>query len=192
VKLKLIYENIVREAKQVGILYHYTSFDSAENIINSGYIRGNKLPDHDSISLSFTRDKNFHKEYREIGGDKGGLLEVRFVIDGNKLSNKFKIQPYAQTGYEKGTTNFESEEIILAPIDKDIRVSLKDYTISVDFLYEPLRDYGIKKPWEYINNINKVKKMGIPINIVDKNGNPVSRKERNKFGNWLRINRIVS
>ena len=77
------------EAKQVGILYHYTGIFSLPRIIFE-----NKLGTEHVNYISFTRDKHFHKY------DRHGIIadECRIVIDGDKLSNNYKIKPYNYFG----------------------------------------------------------------------------------------------
>lgn len=75
----------ILEAKQVGILYHYTSLDNAINILKQ-----NVLQTGEELSyISFTRNKNFHKVKRE-----GIITDMKFIINGDKLSEKYKIQPF--------------------------------------------------------------------------------------------------
>src|SRR3990167_9661499 len=107
--MKLI--NLI-EAKQVGILYHYTSVSSFfkildENVLKiSRILKGNKK----LSAVSFTRDKNFHSLDRGIGGE-----DIRFVVDGNKLSNNYKIEPFFDANFPnyRSTAWDESEEIVL-------------------------------------------------------------------------------
>lgn len=179
-KLRSIIKEVLQEAKQVGTLYHYTKFDLAQQIINSGVLKG--TPD-----LSFTRDKNFHRTYRNIGAKGKGMIAVRFTIDGNKLSNKYKIEPFADRLNRKYHSTFEAEELIKAREGEVVHVPIKDYVISMDFLSEPIGDWDVDDPWEYLKTIDKVKKMGIPVNIVDDNGNPFSRKERSKMAYWFSV-----
>jgi ribosomal protein S18 acetylase RimI-like enzyme len=83
----------LEENKQVGILYHYTSVDGLKGILQSNSIKaseeiymGNYL-----YYISFTRNKNFHKKRSKFGVK----TEYRITLDGDKLSNKYKIQPFA-------------------------------------------------------------------------------------------------
>jgi hypothetical protein len=85
--------NELEEGKQVGSLYHYTSADGLKGILQSNKINaseenylGNEL-----YYISFTRNKNFHKK----GSKFGVQTEYRITLDGDKLSNKYKIRPFA-------------------------------------------------------------------------------------------------
>ena len=172
----------LNESKQVGTLYHYTKLGPLKDIVDSGVLMG-------TPSLSFTRDKNFHKSYRDIGAGYGkGLLAVRLTVDGDKLSNRYKIEPHADIYYDKGTSNFEAEERIRPNRENEVvTVPIKDYVISIDFLTEPIDSWDIKNPLKYIKIFDRINDMGIKVNMVDENGNPIPREERSKIQNWFRL-----
>lgn len=119
------------EAKQRGNLYHYTKIYYLNNIIRSGELQGRKITTGKE-EISLTRNKNFHKSSRSIMG-----VGTRIVLDGDKLSEKYKIRPYNDSQFsKKGKTyssgreipdSFESEEVVMGPI-KDI----DEYVISYD------------------------------------------------------------
>lgn len=171
------YGQFVNEAKQVGILYHYTSFKAANLIIKSGGIKSGSsdvLGGYSGInasnknSISFTRNKNFHKTYREISTL---VPDCRFVIDGNALSNKYKIQPIAAWGYEKSQgEKFEAEEVILS--SAPFTVPLKKYVISIDVLYDPVESFDVDG-YKFLETLRQLESQGIKINVVDENGDPV-------------------
>jgi len=105
--------DILKEAKQVGMLYHYTENWLLEKIIESNTLLS---------PISFTRSKD-KKTVSWIDA------EVALVIDGDKLSTKYKIRPY-QDRDEEGRFFDEMEE----RVDKNI-VDLDKYLIKV-ILYE--------------------------------------------------------
>lgn len=74
------------EAKQLGNLYHFTTIRHLLEILDSDKIQGNEDPKYSEISL--TRDKNFYKRTRVIP------TECYLKLDGDKLSDKYKIRPY--------------------------------------------------------------------------------------------------
>ncbi len=127
IKLMDILRENIAEGKQVGLIYHFTTYEQALYIIQDGYslrTASNRLyggnPDPDFFS--FTRNKNLKSP--TISG------EVRFTIDGDGLSNKYKIQPFADTR----TTADESEERIDAvPIRGELNFS--KYLKSIDVMY---------------------------------------------------------
>ena len=126
IKLMDILRENIAEGKQVGLIYHFTTYQKALYIIEDGYTlrtASNRLyggnPDPDFFS--FTRNKNLKSS--TISG------EVRFTIDGDGLSNKYKIQPFADTGADAD----ESEERIDAvPIRGELNFS--KYLKSIDVL----------------------------------------------------------
>jgi hypothetical protein len=191
VKLEKIYTEI-QESKQVGTLYHYTSLKVADKILKEGFIKGSDksisgysddIFDKNNHSLSFTRNKNFHAAYRVIGA----YPECRFVIDGDALSNKYKIQPAAAKGFEKKKSqDFEAEEIIVSP--NPIKVPVKPYVKSIDLLVEPADDLkvGDYNPYKFIEVLKKLKDQGIAVNAVDKNGNSAPTDLKLSFTQWLK------
>jgi hypothetical protein len=189
------YDKIIQEGKQVGTLYHYTSLGAAHSILEDGFIEGGdksisgyleSMVGDNKYSLSLTRNKNFHKFNRWIGD----VVECRFVIDGDSLSNIYKIQPITAVSggiwdYKKQSKDFEAEEVILSP--NPIEVPIIPYVIRFDFLIKQNdKKYFIGyDPYEFINMLKKLKKQGISINIVDKNGNPVPKELKLTFKQWL-------
>lgn len=198
-KLSDIYREII-EGKQVGTLYHYTSLKTADKILKDGFIQGSDksisgysddIIGKNSYSLSFTRNKNFHKVYRVIGG----YPECRFVIDGDDLSNKYKIQPVAARGFEKKKSqDFEAEEVIVSP--SQIKVPVKPYVKSIDLLIEPTDNWDIEgfDSYKFIEVLKKIKSQGIEVNMVDKNGNPAPKNLKLSFSQLLNkpIHKIIN
>ena len=132
------------EAKQVGILYHYTLLGRAYEILTK-----NKLGYGPNIC--FTRDKRFHYHHR------GGIAtdECRFVIDGDKLSEHYKIKPYDYFHKEKhiehqGPHDEQEERIINGPV-KDLDLYLMKIQIFKSFL-----NYLLKYPNDnFYNSFNR-------------------------------------
>ena len=85
--------DILKEAKQVGLLYHYTSKSGLKSILDSDELDASseRYQGHELHFVSFTRNKNFHKK----GANWNVKTDYRITIDGDKLSNKYKIQPFA-------------------------------------------------------------------------------------------------
>lgn len=98
--------NILKEAKQVGILYHFTSDYGMKGILKSNILKASEEVYTRKLLyfVSFTRNKNFHKR-KNLYNVKA---DYRITIDGNKLSEKYKIQPWAyQPSWTSDTDNFE-------------------------------------------------------------------------------------
>jgi hypothetical protein len=90
-------QKMLNEGKQIGELYHWTSFISTWMILDQNYIKTGK-PIRDDVStikgdnfygVSFTRDKFFHG-----WKNRHYPMEACIVIDGDKLSNNYKLFPY--------------------------------------------------------------------------------------------------
>ena len=202
IKLK----DILNEAKQVGIIYHYTTFESGLKILELNQLKSDHTAESTNakpvFGISFTRDKRFNNANRAVdftNSSFGRTPQLRFTIDGNKLSNKFKVQPYSQGGrFDKGKKDFESEERVTS--DKLFTIPLSNYLMSIDLLFE------YKKPkdgdWdaefdyeEYAPLRAKIIKFAqdknLSINlIINKNGDPWPDKVKDsliqKILNWFK------
>jgi hypothetical protein len=80
----------IQEAKQRGLLYHFTDFKHLESIIKEGVLKSNYEKQSNLNVISLTRDKNFWKEATYLYT----VLEACLVLDGNKISNNYKISPF--------------------------------------------------------------------------------------------------
>lgn len=127
IKLK----DILFEGKQVGILYHYCKPEAFEKIIDDGLI----LKDiNNRGTISFTR----------MGYGLTRFGECRFVLDGNLMSQKYKIVPDSlamlpnrQGKFQKdgkfrykSSTELQGEERIYGI---EI-IPIKNYTISIEII----------------------------------------------------------
>ena len=97
--------DLLKEAKQVGLLYHYTSEEGLKGILNSNSIKTSEedYMGHHLYYVSFTRNKNFHKKT----SNWNVKTDYRITIDGDKLSNRYKIQPFAYRPGWNYTDNWE-------------------------------------------------------------------------------------
>jgi len=132
----MITEFKIFEGKYVNqIMYHFTSEQHIIDIIKCDCLKA-----INTGSISVTRDKYLHNKSDYLNTD------VRIVLDINKISNNYKVEPYQQvsnifddelksmTSKWKGhpkrdETTIESEEIIKT----DILTELHKYIISIDF-----------------------------------------------------------
>jgi hypothetical protein len=91
IKLRDLLNEIINEGKQVGDVYHYTYLRQLPLIFKN---QVNYVPSPERLKekgyISFSRDRALGST---LGPDKS---QVRITIDGNKLSNKYSISPYAQ------------------------------------------------------------------------------------------------
>jgi hypothetical protein len=202
-------EEQLDESKQVGTIYHYTTFENGLKILQSNELKGGAAEDSTNtnpvFAISFTRDKRFHNNHN-VGFDVssfGQRPQVRFTVDGNKLSNRYKIQPYAQIGgsgrFEKQREEFEAEERVVS--NKPFSIPILSYIESVDILieYKKPRNDDWDMEWGYktyapisAELVKFAQDKNLPINlIVNKNGDPwpdkIKPKLINKILNWFTI-----
>jgi len=152
--LKLI--DILIESKQVGILYHNTSVDRAKKILETNkfeaFLNDSNIltdfryqtPGKDFLITPFgpiVTDRYKHKKYVSFTRNKFYIRtfdNVQFIIDGNKLSENYKIVPYSQFG---GREHDESEERVY----KDIN-NLSKYLLKIIIPQEqPELEYLLEK-----------------------------------------------
>lgn len=115
------------EAKQVGVLYHFVAEDENEFDEDGnetfGFLRSilssNELRTGYHEYISFTRNKNLG-----FGGSK-----VRLVINGDKLSNAYKIVPYHD---EENGAGDENEERYVPTAKNDTIKNIIQYILRVE------------------------------------------------------------
>ena len=124
-------ENL-KEGKQVGLLYHSTYPSTLKTILDQNILKGNLATYNgkDVLAISTTRNKNFKYEDRK----------AQIVLDGDKLSTKYKIRPYDYWDRNYNRRNNpqakdEDEEIILTSKIPNI----KDYIVGIN-LDKPLNE----------------------------------------------------
>lgn len=95
--------NKITEGKQVGTLYHFTDNIGLEGILKSNQLLASTT---DANHVSLTRDKNgWHV------GTRDNI--ARISLDGNSISNNYKISPHAWDQSDRGAGETESEEAVL-------------------------------------------------------------------------------
>ena len=195
--------DLLKEAKQVGTIYHYSTFEAGLKILQSNQLKASEADDSTNnnpvFAISFTRDKRFHDNH-VVGFDEssiGNKPQVRFTVDGDKLSNNFKVQPYSQgDAFSKNRKGFEAEERVIS--NKPFAIPLSNYLISVDILLEykkPSNKYDVLGIVNYemyepvrAKIIKFAQDKNIPINlIINKNGDPLPDKVKPNL-----INKILS
>jgi len=146
----------LNEGKQVGPLYHYTSANGLKGILQSNRINaseenylGNEL-----YYISFTRNKNFHKK----GSKFGVKTEYRITLDGDKLSNKYKIRPFAyipgwdiEDSWELDWLDDEPESV-----RRDFFNATGDYDEQEERIFFKNENGGIDNIKNYILAVDKV------------------------------------
>jgi len=139
------------EAKQVGIIYHFTSMHSLFRILDTNKMKSNLG------HISFSR--NYRLGYNDT--------DVRIVFDGNKMSNKFKFQPFMHGNpfYDDDPEKLrkmygdEREETI----KKSSISGILKYVIKIDILDE-IQDY--KSDMEKLEYFKKKAPSSLKFNFV--------------------------
>lgn len=146
-KLNNILKEIIKEAKQVGNLYHYTPIENIKNVLASQYLAPN---DEGQISTSIRANMELNPLTKM---DNKSI--ARIMLDGNKISNKYKIKPFSFEREDLG-----EEQIIVNGKNFYFLPYLKRIDIFLN-----------GKSKTKINNIIKIlKDSNIPYEIYD--GNP--------------------
>lgn len=158
--IKQILRENLEEAKQVGIVYHFTSFENLFKIIQSDFVLKSDI----TPFVSFTRNK--------LMSSSTISRDVRITIDGDLLSNIYRIQPHAdrKAGFGRGSEDESEERISLSKFPNGINV--KKYIKSID-LYQPKikidfddeESFGPTSLLAFQSVINLLKKKGIPFNV---------------------------
>ena len=149
----------ITEGKQVGTLYHYTSIENLSYILKDEYI----IPNSEN-QVSTTRNKDIDTT-PFLGYNKKIKNTVRLKLNGDKISNKYKIQPYL---YDEDTANpkdrlpayiskYEFEEQILTNGEN---LPIFPYLEQVDIFIKDNNDSTISK----IKSLLKEK--NIPYEII--------------------------
>jgi hypothetical protein len=140
--------DILNESKQVGLLYYFTNENDYEKILKTNKlyptIEGSpknyqlsskyKIPNNSTYAfVSMSRDKYFYKS--KLHKLEKRIVNIRLTIDGEKLSNKYKIIPYnwvyRETHDHHDEVSDEKEERILT-ITRDGISNINEYIIKVD------------------------------------------------------------
>lgn len=132
----------LNEAKQVGVLYHFTSTHNAFSIIEDkgllkpkegggiSYNGSSFVIDRHRDWISFTRNYNLIAT-AAAGGNGKEWGEVRIAFDGDLLSQRFKISPYHDTDEYLTRHDGQAEERVMGEM-----VGIKDAIIQLDWMAE--------------------------------------------------------
>lgn len=179
----------LNEAKQVGPLYHYTSADGLKGILSSNRINaseenylGNEL-----YYISFTRNKNFHNK-----GQKFGVkTEYRITLDGDKLSNRYKISPFAYRPGWNYEDNWEYDWLEDEPesVVRDFFNNTGDYDEQEERIFFKGPEGDIDNIKNYILSVDKVEDLQEAESIhqkalsqTEKEALEITYKNWDKFG----------
>ena len=159
-------ESYQKEAKQVGIIYHFTSLN-----IFAGFERwlDTVADKRDEKYQLYLKEMQQNKKISFTRNYKLPFGVVRLTVDGNRLSNRYKIKPTADlnAGYGRHHGEDESEEIVIGHRYIDIDDSL----VQIDILntVSGFSFYGK----DFTNGkafVDYLKELGYPykVNVVDK------------------------
>ena len=147
--IKLI--DILREAKQVGTLYHFTDEEGLMGILESNELLASY---QNANHVSLTRDKN--------GWHVGtGDNIFRISLDGDKISNKYKVRPYEWDELDRGSGNTESEEAVITDKITNIRNYITEIVLSKE-QYDIIKKYS-----KYFSpNLDQIKQLYPNLKII--------------------------
>jgi len=113
--------NLLKEAKQIGTLYHFTSYKNMIKIIEDNLMLKSPTPDG---YISFTRNKTMVSDTIS--------QSVRMTIDGNKLSEKYSIGPHADTKAGYGRKAAAKPGARFTGDESEERISTQKYPNGID------------------------------------------------------------
>ena len=171
------------EAKQVGDIYHFTSINALYDmlLLSNTIILDSDFASHAAGGYySFTRNPNLNFStdvFNNIGGNYKS--HARLKLDGDKMSHKYKFEPYVdvtsdeENSFVKNSESFEAEERISAKYGK---IDLVPYILELQIVNPktvmdfypsgtPLRKEILK---EYAKVIEWFTQHNIPIKYTDK------------------------
>ena len=162
----------INERKQVGNLYHFTSYTNLIEIINSGFVLTTKHKDIQPY-VSFTRNKSMYSD--------SVSTQTRLTIDGDKLTDRYKLSPHAdaKAGYGRTSVDESEERVSLLRYPKGVDVSkslveitVRKININLDYddpdSFQDTEDF-VEPPSlkDYNTLISLLKEKNIPFKIVD-------------------------
>ena len=164
-----ILKESLKEAKQVGTIYHFTDYEAALAIIKDNYVLKNLRPDADGETyVSFTRNRDLKSPTIS--------RNVRFTIDGDSLSNRYKTEPFAdvKAGFGRRSSDEAEERVNVEPIGG--KLDFSKYLKAIDVM-KPGQIVPGDEDEEvpeflsgYNNLIEYLKKNNIKYNAVDSYG----------------------
>ena len=137
------------EAKQVGILYHYTKVNKIYSILEDNLLKTNNAG-----YISFTRSKN--PQQFPIAKNADGVI----IIDGNKLSNNYKIVPHYDIEFAQELEycdNYCLEEME-ERVYKDI-INIKNYILGINIFQKNIQrgmDFHVEKNIKYLQKVKNI------------------------------------
>jgi hypothetical protein len=173
--------NEINEAKQVGIIYHFTRLKNFKLISNLEFSDDFDCEIFEFLSynghLSTTRD--FSIISIPFGDFHTATHPIRIAFDGDKLSDKFKIRPInglVTNDKEIFGTNLnhlrvkhksEKEEVI-CPLKKEDSFKLKEYIVEIQINAYVLKPHEVDELVKHLQEIFDKENLKIDITVVRK------------------------
>lgn len=154
----MITTKLISERKQLGTIYHFTKITSIKSILGENAFKGSEIGtwNYERDFQFFKKDEKFFKEkgithlyffsttrnkllYRRPSYGIGGM-SARIVLDGDKLSSKYRFVPFRYYDDEpKHEGSDESEERIILGLKKEIP-NAKSYIKEIHIILDVIED----------------------------------------------------
>ena len=148
----------ISEKKQLGTVYHFTKITSIKSILGENAFKGSEIGtwNYERDFQFFKKDEKFFKEkgithlyffsttrnklfYKRPSHGVGGMT-ARIVLDGDKLSDRYRSVPFRYYDDEpKDQGSDESEERIILGLKKEIP-NAKNYIKQIDIILDVIED----------------------------------------------------
>ncbi len=136
---------LILEAKQIGYLYHFTSFEALPLILINMFLSAAPLYQKDtdyvlknkySFFVSFTRNSNLWKTLTDIQKKEGNVkFDARLKFNGDILSHKYKIRAFDDNYWNDSLYNGKlTKKPYNLGDEMEERVYLKSEYLNIDKL----------------------------------------------------------
>jgi len=175
------FKDYIKERKQVGKLYHFTDLKKVYRILKDNELKQNTTSAYTNLAsgVSFTRNKNFQKTNKYFGWYD---MAVNIIIDGDKLSDKYKISQFhdnqtyitldpSELRMFKGRDVDEAEERTTKPI-KQLNKYITGIEINKKLYYNYLKKNNydnavIAAMYDYFHNTPPEEKLEPPYEYIE-------------------------
>lgn len=177
----MLIKKVISESKQVGTLYHVCTLDAlSKHIVPNDTLSGsgkytNYILNSNNV-VSFTRDRNY---VVNTGRNRTSPFLFRFSVNGDKLSEKYKLSPYNDLSFKSGgkdKSNFDSkdlekEEVLLGEVRNFSKYVIKlEYSLNENIFESSvpelknkiIPDYNISS--KYLSSLNTVYSKNLKLN----------------------------
>ena len=177
----MLNKKAINESKQIGTLYHICTLDAlAKHIVPNDTLSGsgkytNYLINSNNV-VSFTRDRNY---VVNTVRNRTSTFLFRFSVNGDKLSEKYKLSPYNDLAFKSGgkeKSNFdfkdvEKEEVLLGEIKNFSKYVIKsEYSVNENIFESSVPELNNKiipdynASIKYLSSLNTVYSKNLRLN----------------------------